>query len=83
MGEIVGNTSLCSALMIKTQLMLLIHLLHPADAHDRCCGGGVNGPSIVNSRDRLSPTITTIIINVSFEKNRMNVRKLQDINDDD
>ena len=34
------------------------------------------GPSIVNSRDRLSPTITTIIINVSFEKIRMNVRQI-------
>ena len=26
--------------MTKAQLMLLIQLLHPADAHDRCCGGG-------------------------------------------
>ena len=34
------------------------------------------GSSIVNSRDRLSPTITTIIINVSFEKIRMNVRQI-------
>ena len=35
-----------------------------------------SGSSIVNSRDRLSPTITTIIINVSFEKIRMNVRQI-------
>ena len=54
MREFVGNTRLCSALMIKTQLMLLIHLLHPADAHDRCCGGGVNH-SQKNSRGMDQP----------------------------
>ena len=34
------------------------------------------GSSIGNCRDRLSPTITTIIINLSIEKIRMNVRKI-------
>ena len=34
------------------------------------------GSSIVNSRDRLSPTITTITISVSFDKIRMNVRQI-------
>ena len=35
-----------------------------------------NRSSIVNSRDRLLPTITTIIINVSFERIRMDVRQI-------
>ena len=89
MGEFVGNTRLCSASMIiLAQLMLLIHFLHPAAAHDRCCGGGVphsqnkidewinqtRRSSNVNSRERPSHSITTII-NVSFEKDRMNVRQ--------